>query len=153
MSGAKVWAHTQHGAAEKAQNVAVGILLADWGENVWLLPTSTEPGAKNADAEINGRTWEFKTNKAGTGTSIDTEIKRASKQAENVLLHLTVPMPLSTLENAIFGRVRQCHDLTLLRIIHENRLIEFSRADIMSQVFRGEIKRRRGPDQSQHPLS
>ena len=138
--GGQVWAHHLHGKEELPANENIARILAYFGEVVWLLSTSGEPDAKNPDASIDGAVWEFKTNSTGTGTSIDTEIKRAAKQANNVLLHLTVPMRIQDLENAIFGRVRQCAKLLKLRIIYQRQLYEFTRADIMSQAFRGRMK-------------
>lgn len=135
-----MWAHHFHGREERIANLEIGRVLADLAEVVWLLPTSGEPGARNPDAQIDGADWEFKTNYAGTGTSIDTEIKRANKQATNVLLHLTVPMRIQDLENAIFGRVRQCAKLNKLRIIYNQQLSEFTRSEITTQAFRGVIK-------------
>jgi len=139
-SGANVWVHAQHGEAELPANLLIGHLLADWGKTVWLLPTSNEPGTKNPDAQVDDELWEFKTNHAATGTSIDSAIREAHKQAPNILLYLTVAMPIPNLENALYGRVRKCANLVKLSVLTASNLYTFSKAEILSQTFRGIIK-------------
>jgi hypothetical protein len=120
--------------------------LADLlGETVYLLPASSEPGSHNPDAQVGAEIWEFKTNHAATGTSIDTAIREAYKQAPNVLLHLTVPMAIPALKNAIYGRVRKCNNLIKLSILLEQQLFTFTKEQVLSQRFRGIIKGKGSP--------
>jgi len=51
--GVLIWVHVSHGKEELAANLVISYFLANLGENIWLLPTSTEPGIENPDARIN----------------------------------------------------------------------------------------------------
>lgn len=141
LSGAHVWAHPLHVGVERPANLEIACFLADAiGETVYLLPISDEPGARNPDAKIGGADWEFKTNHTGTGTAIDTEIKRAKRQANKILLNLTVLVDALEFENAVYNRIRQSPNVECLRLIYQGKLFEFTREQIMSQQFRGCIK-------------
>lgn len=145
-NGAEVWTHRLHIGVERAANLVIACTLADLlSETVYLLPASSEPGTHNPDAQVGTELWEFKTNYAATGTSIDTAIREAYKQAHNVLLHLTVPMPVLNLENAIFNRVRKCSSLLKLSILIEQQLFSFEKAAVLNQRFRGIIKGKGSP--------
>ena len=138
-NGAEVLVHPLHTGPELKDNEWIARFLADNGETIKLLPVSSEPGVKNPDAEIDGLIWEFKTNHTGTSNSIHNGIKRASHQADNVLLHITCIMNIPALEDAIQDRVRQCPNLLKLRIIYADTLYDFTRDAIISRAFRGTI--------------
>ncbi len=138
-SGAEVLIHPLHTGPERADNEWIGRFLADGGETVKLLSISSEPNVKNPDAEIAGMIWEFKTNRVGSANSVDNEIRRAHRQADCILLWLAVEIEVKKLENAIYNRVRQCPNLLKCRFIFRNRLYEFSRAQIITQAFRGQL--------------
>ena len=126
---------------ERVANLIIVCALTDLlYETVYLLPASSKPDTHNPDAFVGTESWEFKTNYAATGTSIDSAIWEAYKQAPNVLLHLTALMPIPDLENAIFGRVRKCDTLLRISVLLESQLFSFAKTDILNQRFRGVIK-------------
>lgn len=143
--GGIIWVHMLHGKEERPANIVISRFLADLGKTIWLLPISSVPDTINPDAQIDNELWEFKTNHAATGNSIDRAIRDAYKQAPNVLIHLTVPMVISTLENAIYGRVRKCDSLSKLSILLEHQLFTFTKEQVISQRFRGIIKGKGSP--------
>jgi hypothetical protein len=138
-SGAEVLVHPLHAGPERADNEWIVRFLADNGEPVKLLPVGSEPNVKNPDAEIDEVIWEFKTNRVGSASSVDNEIRRAHRQADCILIWLAVEIEVDKLENAIYNRVRQCPNLLKCRFIFQNRLYEFSLTQIVTQAFRGEL--------------
>jgi hypothetical protein len=138
-SGAEVLVHPLHTGPERADNEWIARFLADNGETVKLLPVGSEPNVKNPDAEIDEVIWEFKTNRVGSASSVDNEIRRAHRQADCILIWLAVEIEVDKLENAIYNRVRQCPNLLKCRFIFQNRLYEFSLTQIVTQAFRGEL--------------
>jgi len=138
-NGAEVLVHSLHTGPERADNEWIARFLADGGKTVKLLPIGSEPNVKNPDAEIDGIVWEFQTNRVGSANSVDNEIRRAHRQADCILLWLAVEIEVEKLENAIYNRVRQCPNLLQCRFIFQNRLYEFSRAQIVTQAFRGKL--------------
>jgi hypothetical protein len=138
-SGAEILIHSLHIGPERTDNEWIARFLADNGETVKLLPIGSEPNVKNPDAEIEGDIWEFKTNRVGSANSVDNEIRRAHRQADCILLWLAAEIEVEKLENAIYNRVRQCPNLLKCRFIFRSRLYEFSRAQITTQAFRGQL--------------
>lgn len=101
-----VWKSALHGNDELADNLTIARYYANQGNQVILLPNidpnSPEQNAlrkmtlpanvgkgKNADALINGRTNEFKTNKEGTVNSIRNQVRKSLKQADDATIMMT----------------------------------------------------------------
>ncbi len=140
ISGCSVIVHDTQIGKERVENLIIARFLADCGYDVKLLPVINERDVVNPDALFDSKIWDFKTNYAGTGQSIDTSIRRGHKQARNLLIFLTAPIYLADLENAIYGRVRKCPRLEILAVVFENTIYRFTRKEILSQKFRGAIK-------------
>ena len=62
--------------------------LAEEGTDVLFRIDSREEGAKNPDAEMNQQVWEFKAPTGEGKNTIDSQMKRAGKQAERLVLDL-----------------------------------------------------------------
>lgn len=139
-SGGIVQQHSSHIGLELQANLVIATFLATLGHQICLLPIVDEPNTKNPDATIDGEICEFKTNQTGTYLSVDNEIRRASKQADCILLRLSVAIDRASLENAIYNRVRQCSNVKRLYLIYHDKLHCFSREQIITQAFRGLLK-------------
>lgn len=68
--------------------VLTALRLAETGMDVLFRVDSREEGAKNPDAEMNQQVWEFKAPTGEGKNTIDSQMKRAGKQAERLVLDL-----------------------------------------------------------------
>lgn len=75
---------------EHDNNPAAARILADRkGYRVELVAAGNTQGLKSADAPIEGRKWEIKTSREHTYTSVSNLLRKAKRQAPNVILHIT----------------------------------------------------------------
>ena len=68
--------------------VLTALRLAETGTDVLFRVDSHDAGAKNPDAEMNQQIWEFKAPTGQGKNTIDSQMKRAGKQAERLVLDL-----------------------------------------------------------------
>lgn len=68
--------------------VLTALRLAETGTDVLFRIDSHDAGAKNPDAEMDQQIWEFKAPTGQGKNTIDTQMKRAGKQAERLVLDL-----------------------------------------------------------------
>lgn len=68
--------------------VLTALRLAEEGMDVLFRVDSSEEGVKNPDAEMNQQVWEFKAPTGEGKNTIDSQMKRAGKQAERLVLDL-----------------------------------------------------------------
>ncbi len=74
--------------APSEHEVLTALRLAETGTNVLFRIDSRDTSAKNPDAEMNQQVWEFKAPKGQGKNTIDSQMKRAGKQAERLVLDL-----------------------------------------------------------------
>lgn len=68
--------------------VLTALRLAESGMDVFFRVDSHDVGAKNPDAEMNQQIWEFKAPTGQGQNTVDSQMKRAGKQAERLVLDL-----------------------------------------------------------------
>jgi len=121
--GGAVWVNNLHGADELKDNMAIAKFFADRGDLVTLMP-SIDPNSPtqismrkmtlpdnlvksklNADAQINGRTTEFKTNYEGTVNSLKMQVRKGLKQAQDVVVKVGKDMKPASIKKAIKGQL------------------------------------------------
>lgn len=68
--------------------VLTALRLAEEGMDVLFRIDSSEEGVKNPDAEMNQQVWEFKAPTGEGKNTVDSQMKRAGKQAERLVLDL-----------------------------------------------------------------
>lgn len=68
--------------------VLTALRLAEEGMDVLFRVDSREEGVKNPDAEMNQQVWEFKAPTGEGKNTVDSQMKRAGKQAERLVLDL-----------------------------------------------------------------
>ena len=71
-----------------SHEVRTALTLAESGDEVLFRIDSNHPGVKNPDVEIASTIWEFKAPEGSTIRTIENQMKRAGKQAENLVLDL-----------------------------------------------------------------
>lgn len=74
--------------APSEHEVLTALRLAETGLDVLFRVDSRDEGAKNPDAEMNQQVWEFKAPTGEGKNTIDSQMKRAGKQAERLVLDL-----------------------------------------------------------------
>ena len=74
--------------APSEHEVLTALRLAETGANVLFRIDSRDTSAKNPDAEMNQQVWEFKAPTGQGKNTIDSQMRRAGKQAERLVLDL-----------------------------------------------------------------
>lgn len=74
--------------APSEHEVLTALRLAEEGMDVLFRIDSREKGAKNPDAEMNQQVWEFKAPTGQGKNTVDSQMKRAGKQTERLVLDL-----------------------------------------------------------------
>lgn len=74
--------------APSEHEVLTALRLAETGLDVLFRIDSRDEGAKNPDAEMNQQVWEFKAPTGQGKNTIDSQMRRAGKQAERLVLDL-----------------------------------------------------------------
>lgn len=97
------------GATLQEHELATADRLAEEGMQVFMLPIDNTPGVKNPDAEVDGVVWEFKAPRGSSPSTIQSQFKRAGKQAERLVLDLRRcgledSKALADIERRFYGR-------------------------------------------------
>lgn len=74
--------------APSEHEVLTALRLAEEGTDVLFRIDSREEGVKNPDAEMNQQVWEFKAPTGQGKNTVDSQMKRAGKQTERLVLDL-----------------------------------------------------------------
>ena len=74
--------------APSEHEVLTALRLAEEGVDVLFRIDSREEGVKNPDVEMNQQVWEFKAPTGQGKNTVDSQMKRAGKQAERLVLDL-----------------------------------------------------------------
>lgn len=74
--------------APSEHEVLTALRLAEDGMDVLFRIDSSEEGVKNPDVEMNQQVWEFKAPTGQGKNTVDSQMKRAGKQAERLVLDL-----------------------------------------------------------------
>lgn len=74
--------------APSEHEVLTALRLAEEGMDVLFRIDSREEGVKNPDVEMNQQVWEFKAPTGQGKNTVDSQMKRAGKQAERLVLDL-----------------------------------------------------------------
>lgn len=74
--------------APSEHEVLTALRLAEEGVDVLFRIESREEGVKNPDVEMNQQVWEFKAPTGEGKNTVDSQMKRAGKQAERLVLDL-----------------------------------------------------------------
>ncbi|RWX03373.1 phage portal protein family protein [Flavobacterium cerinum] len=141
-NGGYLVSHKLHNKSELSNNLVTGGLLEKLGKAVELLPVV--PG-KNPDALINGVEWEFKllTNYSNLFNRIKEEVKRASKQSGNVMLHINGKYNNNDIIRGLNAVIKN-DDSRRVRFVallfNDDKLFVFSRKQIETREFEALLK-------------
>ena len=126
-----------HGKNEMQENVEIASHLANRHKHeIDLLAKNDEK--KDADAYNHTLQCkqEFKRNVAGTANSIDTAIRYAKDQADDIVLDIRSDIPEGTLSNAIKKRVKRSSNVKSIWIIKGEFDRQYTREEILSEDFK-----------------
>ena len=131
--GGWVRKHSGRKEQEDAQNLRTARILADNGHQVELVKKSDVKSVKSADAFIDGDIWEIKTSFKPSKNAVRKAIKRASKQADRVVLHINGGgIEDKVLKEAISEEFSLHSNLSSLVLIKKDHLIgKFKRRAIL----------------------
>lgn len=129
-SGGKVTKSYAGTPKEEAQNLAAAKVLAD--KKGWHVDLLANPhNKKSADAKINGRMWEIKTNGTATANAIDVAIKGAKGQARNVVLHIQSDIDIGLAVSVATKRLKRSAQFDEIIVIAKNGdLYELVKTDL-----------------------
>ena len=142
-NGGFVVHHKEHDKKELKNNKLTSKILENLGKSVELLPIVE---GKSVDALLNDVSVEFKllTNYKNLFGRVKEEIKRASKQSPNVLLHINNKYSYTLIIRGINAAIKndETKRVKFLSILfNDNRLYTFSRKQIETKEFEQILKR------------
>jgi hypothetical protein len=125
-----------HGADERAENIAIARHFAEkYGHEIDLLPRSNRSKCADAYNRTLGVEQEYKTNKTPTYSAVNKELKRASQQANHIVLHIQSDISDDLLKRAIKGRVAFKKSIETVTVL-KNRVDKmYTRAQILHSGF------------------
>jgi SPP1 gp7 family putative phage head morphogenesis protein len=129
-TGGMVEAEQSVNKNELRDNKEIAQFLADLGHKVRLLGVNDAPGVKNPDALVDGKVFEFKTNKEATKSAIDNELRKAKKQADHIVLHIKSDISVPDLADAISDRMGRAKNVNEVWLIHDDNLIKLKKAEL-----------------------
>ena len=133
----KVRIHSGHGKKERKENIEIATYLANKHEYVIDLldnpNNTTSADSYNHTLKIE---QEYKVNRTSTKNSIDTLIRDAKRQADNIVLRIDSDIPLGILRDGITDRVRRAKNIETITVIINGKDITYSRDEILKNGFK-----------------
>lgn len=132
----KVRVSSKHGKGERQENIRVASYFANkHGQEIDLL--ENKDGEKSADCY--NRTLkveqEYKVNSKATASAIDNALRKAARQAEDVVLWIESDISWEDLNAAIRPRIRRS-GITHITIVKDGKDRRYSREEILSDNFK-----------------
>jgi len=125
-----------HGANERAENIAIARHFAEkYGHEIELLPRSNVKKSADAYNKTLGIEQEYKTNRTPTYSAINKELKRASRQANHIVLHILSGISDDLLKRGIKGRVACKKSIETVTVLKGEADKTYTRAQILSSSF------------------
>jgi hypothetical protein len=126
----------EHGENERVENIAIATHFAEkYGHEIDLLPRSHKIRTADAYNITLGVHQEFKTNNVPTYTAIDTALRKASKQANHIVLHILSDISDDFLKAGIKGRVMRQAAIEVVTTLRNGEDKTYTRAQILSKNF------------------
>jgi CRISPR/Cas system-associated protein Csx1 len=125
-----------HGANERAENIAIARHFAEkYGHEIDLLPRSNDKKTADAYNRTLGIEQEYKVNRTPTYNAINKELRKASRQASHIVLHILSAISDDLLKEGIKGRVRQKETIEAVTILRNGVDKTYTRAQILGSDF------------------
>ena len=125
-----------HGANEKAENIAIATHFAEkYGHEIDLLPRSNVRKVADVYNKTLGIEQEYKTNMTPTYGAITTELRKASQQANNIVLHIQSDISEDLLKRSIRGRVAYKKSIEAVTVLRGGEDKTYTRTQILDKDF------------------
>jgi hypothetical protein len=125
-----------HGADERAENIAIARHFAEkYGHEIDLLPRSNDKKTADAYNRTLGVEQEYKANRTPTYNAIDKELRKASRQASHIVLHILSDISEELLKSGISERVRRKETIETLTTLRNGVDKTYTRAQILDNDF------------------
>lgn len=139
VSNGKLRVSSKHGKTEKKENVRIGTYLAEkYGYNIDLIANPSDRKTADSLNKSLGYEQEYKVNSTPSKGSIDNAIRKASKQADSIILSIESEISLGDVANALSDRVRRSGNITEITIIlwNDKKDLTYTREQILSPTFK-----------------
>lgn len=139
VSNGKLRVSSKHGKTEKKENVRIGTYLAEkYGYNIDLIANPSDRKTADSLNKSLGYEQEYKVNSTPSKGSIDSAIRKASKQADSIILSIESEISLGDVANALSDRVRRSGNITEITIIlwNDKKDLTYTREQILSPTFK-----------------
>jgi len=131
---------------ENVNNMLIATLYAENKKKVFLVPVDGKvdgfvyKGNKLFDAQIQGKSFEFKTDYTGTTNAIDRHIRDAKDQADNITLHIKSSVSVLDLAKTIVNRLKRAKNVKQIHIIWNDSIYEFQTKGLTEEKITNVIK-------------
>ena len=133
----KVRIHSGHGKKERKENIEIATYLANKHEYVIdLLDNPNNITSADSYNHTLKFKQEYKVNRTATKNSIDTLIRDAKRQANNIVLRIDSDIPLGILRDGITDRVRRSKNIENITVIINGKDVNYSRNEILKDDFK-----------------
>ena len=141
ISGGYVRQHPNQSKLEWVNNLRTAVFLAKRGYKVWLLPVSTMPGIRSADAWLENENIfvEFKLCQTPSASAIDKAIQKAKRQAPYILLEIDCEMDPQILITGVEDRCQRAENqdvIVEIWIVWGNDLLKFTLEEVINKSWR-----------------
>lgn len=139
VSNGKLRVSSKHGKTEKKENVRIGTYLAEkYGYDIDLIANPSDRKTADSLNKSLGYEQEYKVNSTPSKGSIDSAIRKASKQADSIILSIESEISLGDVANALSDRVRRSGNITEITIIlwNDKKDLTYTREQILSPTFK-----------------
>lgn len=139
VSNGKLRVSSKHGKTEKKENVRIGTYLAEkYGYDIDLIANPSDRKTADSLNKSLGYEQEYKVNSTPSKGSIDSAIRKASKQADSIILSIESEISLGDVVNALSDRVRRSGNITEITIIlwNDKKDLTYTREQILSPTFK-----------------
>lgn len=136
----RVRQHRTQSPDEREENKSIAVYLANkYGYDIDLMPKiDNKPGVKNADSfnHTLGYKQEYKVTSTDTYNSYDKAVRKASKQADSIVIRVDCECNLSTLSDAINNRTNLRKNIKEIMLIIDGKDATYKREHIIQDGFK-----------------
>ena len=136
----RVRQHYTQSPDEREDNKSIAVYLANkYGYDIDLMPKiDNKKGVKNADSYNHtlGYKQEYKVNRTLSFNALDRAIRKASKQADSIVLMIEAGGDLEMIANAMNNRTKLRGNIREITVIMDGKDATFSRESIVKDDFK-----------------
>lgn len=129
--------HNGHGKNEAAENIKVGKYLAEkHGYKIDLIDNPSDRKTADSYNHTLKCFQEYKVNKTATKSSIDSLLRKAAKQANDIVLWIESEVSMGDLRDAMIDRVRREPNISHVTLIIDGKDKRYTRDEMITDEFK-----------------